>query len=431
MIWIELAVVLTSIVVGIRLKGVGLGVMGALGLLLLVFGFHLQPVNPPFNVLMVIMAAVTAASAMEAAGGLSYLTYLASSLIQRHPTYITFISPVVSYLFTFLSGTSHLTYSILPIVAEVARKTGVRPERPLTATVIASQQAILGSPISVAAATAFGILEPFGLSLPDLMKICIPSTVIGLIMGTLVSSRLGSSTYEAPNTPESEESNTTLELAAPRKAKLSVMLFLSSVVIIVFLGTFKQFLPHWKIGGEIKMMKMTDLVAMVMLTVAALIVLVCRPKTKEIVRGRVFVAGMQAVIVILGITWLGGTFFKGNLPQITALIKARILESPWQFSFLLFFTTLISTSQAATLQLLLPLGLSLGLPMATLLGALPAVNSFFFIPSYPTMVAAVELDQSGTTRVGKFIINHSFMLPGIAATGSACIASFLLAKWLF
>jgi anaerobic C4-dicarboxylate transporter DcuA len=438
-IWLEIIIVLGAIFIGTRLKGISLGIMGGLGLAILAFFFHLKPTDPPFDLLLIITSVVTAAGTLEAAGGLGYLSALAEKAIKKYPHRITFIAPFITYILTFLAGTGHIIYSILPIIATVARETGVRPERPLTASVIASQQAAVASPISAPTAILISLLAPQGIGLLDILCILVPATLGGVLVTTLVVNKLGKELSEEPsyvaymsnNIQKVNKEKVTAHANVSTSTKLSVFLFMMGISIIVILGTFKGLRPTWQIGGKLVELDMPTIIEILMLSVAALILIICQVKPNEITKSSVFTGGIQAVISIMGISWLGDTFVKANQVEIMALIQSQIVKHPWQFSFILFFMSILLVSQTATIRALIPLGLALGIPAITLLAASPAVNGLFFIPNYPTLLAAINLDRTGTTRVGKYVLNHSFMIPGLIATSTAVIIAFGLVKYLF
>ncbi|ACE05683.1 hypothetical protein Aasi_0240 [Candidatus Amoebophilus asiaticus 5a2] len=439
MIWLQVIVVLSAIIIGTRLKGISLGIMGGLGLAILAFFFHLQPTEPPFCVLLIITSVITAAGTLEAAGGLGYLSSLAEKAIKKYPHRITFIAPLITYIFTFLVGTGHIIYSILPIIATVAKETGIRPERPLTTSVIAAQQAAMASPISAPTAILIGLLAPHGIELLDMLCILIPATLGGMLITTLVINKTGKELSEEPGyaeflktSQETNHNNVSTPLSkVTTSAKLSVILFGVGILFIILLGAFKGLRPSWEKSGKLIPMDMSIVIAIMMLSIAALIVLICKLKPTEITKASVFTGGIQAVISILGISWLGDTFVNANQAQIMELVQAQILKHPWQFSIILFCMSILLVSQTATIRALIPLGLTLGIPALTLLAAVPAVNGLFFIPNYPTLLAATNLDSTGTTRIGKYILNHSFMLPGLIATSSAVLIAFGLVKYLF
>jgi anaerobic C4-dicarboxylate transporter DcuA len=436
-IWLQVAVLLGAILIGARLQGISLGIMGGLGLAILAFFFHLQPSDPPVTVVLIITAVVTAASTLETAGGLAYLSNLAEKAIKKYPNRITFIAPLISYLFTFLAGTGHVIYSILPIIATVARETGVRPERPLSASVIATQQAAIASPISAPTAILVSILAPQGIELLTMLMILIPATLGGMIITTLIVNKIGKELKEDPayiaylqsNKQEATGDQKARSLHVSSTAKRSVVIFLVGILCIVIMGAFKSLRPSWEVNGKLTPMDMPLVIEILMLSVASIIMLTCKIKATEITKASVFTSGIQAVISILGISWLGDTFVNANKAEILALAQHQIANHPWQFGFILFGMSILLVSQTATMRALMPLGLALGIPATTLLAVTPAVNGVFFIPNYPTLLAAINLDRTGTTRVGKYMLNHSFMLPGLVATTSASLIAFGLVHY--
>ncbi|MGD8191697.1 anaerobic C4-dicarboxylate transporter family protein [Brevibacillus ginsengisoli] len=436
MFWLELLVVLICIYFGARIGGLGLGVMGGLGLSVLTFVFHLKPTSAPIDVILMIAAVITAAGAMQAAGGMDYLVQLAEKMLRKNPSRITFMGPLVTYLFTFFAGTGHVAYSVMPVIAEVATESGVRPERPMSIAAIASQQAITASPISAATVALLGLLGGYNIQLVDIMKICVPATFLGCMIAAFVCSKMGK---ELKDDPEYQrrvaaglikmKESTAKKVELKPGAKLSVILFVVSAILIVLLGTFPELRPVWPVAGaKPDRLSMPSTIEMVMLSIAALIIIFSKVKVEEIVKGNVFQAGVTAVIGIFGIAWMGDTFFSGNMDLLTGSIKDMVTSAPWLFALALFLLSVLLYSQAATVRTLMPLGLSLGLGPAALIAMFPAVNGYFFIPNYPTIVAAINFDRTGTTRIGKYILNHSFMVPGIVATVSAVVIGFGLAQ---
>jgi anaerobic C4-dicarboxylate transporter DcuA len=430
--WLQFFILLACIFVGARLGGVGLGVMGGVGLAILVFGFGLQPTSAPIDVMLMILAVVTAAGALQASGGMEYLVHLAEKALRKNPKWITFIAPMVTYIFTFCAGTGHVAYSILPVIAEVSRESGVRPERPMSIAVIASQQAITASPISAATVALLALLTDFNITLLDIMMISIPSTFIACMVAAFVSSKMGKELKMDPEYLKRLDAGLApimkdkKEFIPTKGAKLSVIFFLLAAVLVVILGSIEELRPGWTIEGVFTRMTMPAAIEIVMLTIAALIIIFCKPNVENIVSGSVFRAGATAVVAIFGIAWMGDTFFQGNLALISGSISNLVTAAPWLFAIALFALSILLYSQAATVRTLMPLGVALGINPALLIAMFPAVNGYFFIPNYPTVVAAINFDRTGTTRIGKYILNHSFMIPGLIATiGSVAIGIFL------
>ena len=434
--WLQLIVVLAAIVIGARLGGIGLGVMGGAGLALLCFVFGLQPTAPPIDVMLMIVAVISAASCMQAAGGLDYMVKLAERLLRKHPAWVTLLSPLVTYLFTFMAGTGHIAYSVLPVIAEVARETKIRPERPLGIAVIASQQAITASPISAATVALLGMLAGFDISLFDILKISVPATLIGVLVGAFCSMKVGKELVNDPEYQrrlkegmiESRLAETTVSFNL-QKARISVAIFLLATFLIVLFGSVDALRPVFWADGKLVPLDMPSIIEIIMLSTSALILIICRIDGIKAVQGSIFSAGMQAVIAIFGIAWMGDTFIAGNLSSLTSSIEGVVQSMPWLFGVALFVMSILLYSQAATIRAVLPLGIALGISPWMLIALFPAVNGYFFIPNYPTVVAAINFDRTGTTRIGKYILNHSFMMPGMVCT-IVSIAVGLLLIWL-
>ncbi len=429
---IQLLFVLTAIIVGARLGGIGLGVMGGVGLAILVFVFGLEPTSPPIDVMLMIAAVISAAAAMQAAGGLDWLVRVAEKLLRKNPSQVTIVSPLVTYFFTFVAGTGHVAYSVLPVIAEVARETKVRPERPLGIAVIASQQAITASPISAATVALLGLLTGFDITLFDILKVTIPATLVGVLVGAFLSKRVGKELMEDPEYLRrieqgmiKENSLKFNEIRNVKTAVTSVILFLVATAMIVLFGSIPAMRPTFN-GVS---MGMPALIEILMLSACAIILLVSKTNGIAPTQGSVFIAGMQAVIAIFGIAWMGDTFINGNITVLTESIKGLVTEMPWLFAVALFVMSILLYSQAATVRAIMPLGVALGLSPWMLIALFPAVNGYFFIPNYPTLVAAINFDRTGTTKIGKYILNHSFMMPGMVATIVAVSVGLLLIQF--
>ena len=438
MLFLQLLVVLVAIIIGARLGGIGLGVMGGVGLAILSFVFGLQPTAPPIDVMLMIAAVIAAASCMQAAGGLEYMVKVAEHILRRNPAKVTILSPIVTYLFTFIAGTGHIAYSVLPVIAEVARETKIRPERPLGIAVIASQQAITASPISAATVALLGLLAGFDISLFDILKVTVPATLIGVLVGAFCSMKVGKELEDDPEyqrrlkegmIEEVTQESTRIENLS--KARISVLIFLLATFLIVLFGSIDSLRPSFEVNGQVTMLNMPSIIEIIMLSTAAVILLVCRIDGIKAVQGNIFPAGMQAVIAIFGIAWMGDTFIAGNLEQLKGSIEQVVQSMPWLFGVALFVMSILLYSQAATIRAVGPLGIALGISPLLLIALFPAVNGYFFIPNYPTVVAAINFDRTGTTRIGKYILNHSFMMPGLVSTIVAILVGLLLIQVLF
>lgn len=399
---LQLLFVLVAIIIGARVGGIGLGILGGLGLAVLTFVFGLQPTAPPIDVMLMIVAVIAAASCMQAAGGLDLMVKWAEKILRKNPHHITLLSPFVTYFFTFFAGTGHVAYSVLPVIAEVAKDTGIRPERPLGIAVIASQQAITASPISAATVAMLSMLAGYNISLFDILKISIPCTLIGVLLGALYSMKVGKELKDDPEYQRrlaageiSGDGYHTAEVASYGKALTSVILFLAATIGIVLFGSIDGLRPTFATAqGEVQM-EMSHIIEILMLSAASLILLLTKTDGIKAAKCSVFNAGMQAVVAIFGIAWMGDTFIAGNMEVMKENIFGLVTDMPWLFGVALFLMSILLFSQAATVRSLLPLGIALGISPYMLIALFPAVNGYFFLPNYPTVIAAINFDTTG------------------------------------
>ena len=442
MIYFELLVVLLAIFIGARVGGIGLGIFGMIGLGILVFGFGLKPGKAPVDVMLIIVAVITAAAALQAAGGLDYLVKVAEKILRKNPAMITFLAPIVCYFFTLFSGTGHIAYSLLPIISEIATDSKVRPERPLSISVIASQQAITASPISAATAALLSaeLLGSKGITLGNILTVCVPATLIGVIVGAIVVNFIGVPLEKDPEylcrlkeglLQKEEKSAIQISEKDQQRAKISVIIFLIAVVSIMLFGSIDILRPSFMIDGKLQKMEMTHIIEIIMMTAAGLILIFTRIDVNKVIKGSVFLAGMQAVIAIFGIAWMGDTFFDGNAKFIEDNIENIVTHYPFLFAIALFVMSILLFSQASTVKTLYPMAVTtLNLPALSLIAMFPAVNGYFFIPNYPTVVAAIDFDRTGTTRIGKYVLNHSFQIPGFVATIVAIAVGYFIIMFM-
>jgi anaerobic C4-dicarboxylate transporter DcuA len=440
MLWIELGVLIACIVVGARLGGIALGGVAGIGLTIFVFAFQMPPGSPPTIVLGMIIAVITALSTVQAAGGLDYLILIAERVMRRKPQWITFVAPLVTYALIAASGTQHVIYALLPVIAEVSRKAGVRPERPLSISVIAAQQALVASPISAATVAMLAVVGTSGIGLPQIAMVVIPSTLVAVILGAVSVAWRGKALEVDPEYQERLASGKVkppgdlpaITGKALLNARGSTVLFLAAIAFVVVLGIFPDLKPETIIKGELKELDTAAAIMIVMLAVAGLCMAFFQASAETAVKGSIMKGGVTAFVSILGVSWLGSSLFEGNRAAIVGGISGVIQQAPWVFALGLFVLSILLMSQAATVVTLMPVGVALGLSPWLLVGLYPAVNGYFFLPTYGTTLAAVSFDQTGTTRIGKFLVNHSFMRPGlvatIASTATAVALSSLLLK---
>ncbi|KHN50392.1 anaerobic C4-dicarboxylate transporter [Pectobacterium fontis] len=432
MLGLELLIVLLAIYLGARLGGIGIGFAGGLGVLVLTLGFQIKPGVIPFDVIEIIMAVIAAIAAMQVAGGMDYLVSLAEKLLRKHPKYVTFLAPLVTYFMTILAGTGHTAFSTLPVIAEVAKEQGIRPSRPLSIAVVASQIAITASPISAAVVFVAGILEPHGVSYLLLLGICIPTTLAAILLTAIVTNFLGKELKDDPIYQERlKKGETTLRGNSQHEiqpgAKLSVMLFLIGIVAVVLYAT--------AISSTVGLIQnpvlpRNEAIVVFMLTIATLICLTCKIDTARILSASTFKSGMSACICVMGVAWLGDTFVKAHISDIQDTAGTLLQSYPWMLAVVLFFAATLLYSQAATAKALMPAALLLGVSPVTAVASFAAVSALFVLPTYPTLLAAVEMDDTGSTRIGKFVFNHSFLIPGVIAITLSVIFGFILGSIL-
>ena len=434
---LQLFVVLAMIFVGARVGGIGLGIYGMVGVFVLTFVFGLEPGAVPIDVMLIIVSVITASAALQAAGGLDYMVNVAARFLRRHPSRITFFAPLTTWLFCILAGTAHTCYALLPIIAEIARKGQVRPERPLSVATVSASLGITGSPVSAATAAILSqsILGEHGIGIDDILIVTIPASLIAILVASLVQNHVGKPLTEDPEYQRrlregllhDEEESSSEELPVNPRAKWAVASFLLGVLLVVLFGSFPELRPSFR--GEVLGMNAT--IEMVMMAIAALILIVGKADVKKAAQGNVFASGMNAMVAIFGVAWMGSTFFEGNQDIILGSIEGVFANYPLLFAIPLFIFSIMLFSQAATAKTLYPIGLALGVPPLVLLALFPAVNGYFFLPNYPTEVAAIGFDRTGTTRIGRFVVNHSFQLAGFITTFVSIGVGYLIIALLY
>lgn len=425
---VHIVIVLAAIVLGARLGSIAIGFAGGLGVLLLgATGIPVTREDIPFDVIAIIMAVIAAIAAMQKAGGMDYLVHLAERLLRKNPRYITYLAPLVTYFMTLFAGTGHTAFSTLPVIAEVAKEGGVRPSWPLSVAVVASQMAITASPISAAVVLMASLLEPQGVGYLTLLSIVIPATLLAILPTAFVANRLG---------PELESDQVYRQrlqqglVAPPRGAanyqptassKMSVLIFLVAIVAVMLYAT-----ASTEQVGLISdpAIPRNEAIMVIMLTAATAIVLACKVDAATIVNTPVFKSGMSAAVCVLGVAWLGTTIINHYIEEIKSGSGELLTARPWLLAVVLFFAAALLYSQAATTKAIMPAALAVGVSPLTAIASFAAVSALFVLPTYPTLLAAVEMDDTGSTRVGKFVFNHSFIIPGTLAIALAVAFGF-------
>lgn len=443
LILLQFAIVLALIFKGARVGGIGLGIYGMVGVFILVFVFGMKPGNLPIDVMLIIVSVITAAAALQAAGGLDYLVGLAAKFLRKHPTHITYFGPLTTWLFCLVAGTAHTCYSLLPIISEIATNSKIRPERPLSVATIAASLGITGSPVSAATAAIIStdLLGGAGVELKDVMMICIPSSLIAILVAAFVQNHIGKELEDdevykervAKGIIDPEHDSKLIDemIKNPNpRAKYAVVAFLLGVLMVVVFGSVPSLRPSFMVDGVLHRVTMPETIEIVMMSVAALILVVGKANVHDAVKGNVFGAGMNAMVAIFGIAWMGDTFFNGNLAFFKEHIANVVTQYPFLFAIALFFMSIMLFSQAATVRTLYPLGIGLGIAPLALVAMFPAVNGYFFLPNYPTTVAAINFDRTGSTRIGRFVVNHSFQLAGFITTFVSIGVGYLIIQFM-
>ncbi|CAH7033525.1 Anaerobic C4-dicarboxylate transporter DcuB [Vibrio chagasii] len=438
MLYFEFLFLLVVLYIGSRYGGIGLGVVSGIGLVIEVFVFKMPPTSPPVTVMLIILAVVTCASILEAAGGLKYMLQVAERVLRKNPKRVTLIAPFVTYSMTFLLGTGHAVYSIMPIIGDVALKNGIRPERPMAAASVASQLAITASPISAAVVYYLAQLSDIqhSITLLSILMVTVPATLFGTFLLSLYSLKRGKELNDDPEyqarlkDPEWKKriestTATSLDEVLPTSARNAVLIFLLSIVVIVIVAMVPEI--RTIVDGD-KPIKMSVIIQMMMLCFGGIILLATKTDPRDVPNGVVFKSGMVAAIAIFGIAWMSDTYFQYAMPQFKSGIVEMVTNYPWTFALALFIVSVVVNSQAATARMMLPVGLGLGLDPALLIGLMPAVYGYFFIPNYPSDIATVNFDVSGTTKIGKWYFNHSFMSVGLIGVVGACCLGYALAQ---
>ena len=475
---LQLLIVLGALWVGSRYGSLALGAISGIGLALLVFGFGLKPGTPPTDVIYIIIAAVTCAGIMQASGGMDWLIQIAEKMLRRHPDRITFLAPLTTFFLTVLVGTGHVVYTLMPIICDIALKKGIRPERPCGVASIASQVGITCSPIAAAVVAFVSISNTngFNITIPQVLMVSIPACLCGLMAAASASYRRGLDLDKDPEfqkkiaDPVQREyiygSNaTTLDKEIPQSAKNAVYIFLGALAVIVFFAIFQEALPSYRTlravhdanalyitpdlsvsGDQLvkanvylkgatewydKTLPMNIVIQVVMITAAALMIIFCKASPKKAVAGPVWQSGMVAVVAIYGIAWLADTYFSNYLNEMKVMLAGVVAQYPWSIAFVFFLVSVLINSQGAVVVAMLPLAYTLGIDGPVLLGVLPAVYGYFFIPNYPSDIATVNFDRSGTTVIGKYLLNHSFMMPGLICVFTSTIVAYILASLFY
>ena len=438
---IQLLIVLGALYVGSRYGSLALGAISGIGLAILVFGFGMKPGTPPTDVIYIIIAAVTCAGVLQASGGMDWLIQIAEKMLRKHPDSITILAPFTTFFLTVLVGTGHVVYTLMPIIVDIAIKKGIRPERPCGVASVASQVGITCSPIAAAVVAFVTISNANGydVSIPQVLMVTIPACVIGLLFAAMASYRRGKDLDKDPEFLKRIEDPTvknyvygsdatTLDKVIDKKAKLAVYIFLLAILVIVGLAFCQMVMSKEALA---KLPKMNIAIQIIMLCATAFMIIFCKVDLKKAAGGTVWRSGMVAVVAIYGIAWMADTYFGNYMDQIKEMLTGLVTQYPWSIAVVFFLVSVLINSQGAVVVAMLPLAYELGIAGPVLLGVLPSVYGYFFIPNYPSDIATVNFDRSGTTKIGKYLLNHSFMMPGLISVTVSTVIGYLITNVLF
>lgn len=434
--WLQLLVLLACLFYAAPKGGMTLGLMGGVGLVIFIFGFGLKPGKPPVDVILTIMAVVCAGASLQAAGGLDCLLQIAERILRRHPRAVCYLAPYLCWFLTVLCGTGHVVYTMLPIIYDVAIKNNIRPERPMAASTIAAQMGVICSPAAVAAVSMIALLDgqmvggrPFGFA--QLFAIVIPAGLVGLFMVGTFSVFRGKDLDKDEKfqaliaDPEQRayvygETTTLVGVKFTGKQWASLWIFLATVAVVAVMGSFPEFRP---MVGK-KRLSMTLVIQMFMLLAGILMVMFC--DAKKINKTNVFNAGMVAIVSVYGVAWMSDTMFSNHLADLKVALTDWIKQAPWTFGLVLLLVSKLVNSQAAAVATVVPVALAIGTPPGIIVAMASACYGYYILPTYPSDLAALTFDRSGTTHIGKFVINHSFILPGLIGVLTAVAVGWVL-----
>lgn len=442
MITLQFIIIILCLLVGTRYGGMGLGLISGIGLFILTFIFGLEPGKPPVDVMLTILAVIGCAAVLQTAGGLNVMMQFAERLLRKHPQHITLLAPFTTWSLTFLCGTGHVVYTMFPIISDIAIKKGIRPERPMAIASVASQMAITASPVSVAVVSLVSIIGAnHGIgqaySILEILAVSVPASLVGVLMAALWSLRRGKDLDKDPDfqarikDPEQRDfiygsTDTLLNQVFPKQAYWSTGIFFVAIALVVLLGAFADLRPAFEVKGKMQSLSMNLVIQMMMLIAGAVILIGCKVKPSDISNGAVFKAGMVAIFSVFGVAWMSDTFFQAHMGDLKLVLEDVVKGHPWTYAIVLFLVSKLVNSQAAALTAIAPMGLQLGVDPKMLIAFFPAAYGYFVLPTYPSDLACIGFDRSGTTKIGKFIINHSFIIPGLIGVICSCITGYVL-----
>jgi anaerobic C4-dicarboxylate transporter DcuB len=444
--WLEFAVILACIVMGTRVGGAGVGLWGGVGVAILVFVFGEIPGAPPATAVAIILAVVTAASLMQAAGGIDWMVKVAAGIIERNPNRITLVAPLTAFAFSVGAGTSNILYPLMPVIYDVSYRNGIRPSRPMSVSVVQSGVALAASPVSAAMAAMLTLTDvaPYNLGLTQILAITFPSCVVGIIVTSLVVSRLGPELADDPEVQEkirrgelppiggTDTTSVADTLTATAEGRRAALVFFAGVLMIVLFGLFPDLRPSFEVGEETVTLDMTSTIVIVMFVVGTVIVMVARPPVKDLPDQTVFKAGIVAAIALFGIAWMTATFIEANETLIVDTVGGWIDDYKFVFALAVFIVAAMTTSQSTATRTMVPVGLAAGLAPGLLTGMWGgAVGGVYSLPTGGPQIAGANFDRSGTTKLGTKLIDHSYFVPMLILVATTTLTGALIGAIFF
>ena len=434
-------VLIVCLIIGVRHGGIGLAVISGVGLCIYTFIFRYQPGTPPIGVMLTILAVVTCAGFLQTSGGLTVMLKYAERFLRHNPKQVTIFAPITTWFLTVLCGTGHVVYTMFPIIYDIAIKQGIRPERPMAVASVASQMGICASPVSVAVVSMLGFMHASGhpYTVMQIIGISIPATFTGVLCAALWSYRRGKDLDKDERfqtlikDPEQKayvygDTESLMGKELPSSFYHATLIFFVGILVIAALGNFPDFLPHFADKkGVLQPISMTDVIQMIMLLVGAVILIVCKVKAKEVGNSQVFRSGIVALVSVYGVAWMANTYFSAHMAFLKDFLGQAVQNYPWAYVILAFVTSKLVNSQGAAIAIVVPMALSVGMDPVLILSFISACYGYFFLPTYPSDLACIGFDRSGTTRIGKYILNHSFMIPGLIGVASGCVMGYIVA----
>jgi anaerobic C4-dicarboxylate transporter DcuB len=441
---IQLLIVLVCLFYGAKKGGIALGLLGGVGLLVLAFGFGVKPGQPSIAVMLTILAVVVASATLQASGGLDVMLQIAERVLRRNPRYVSILAPFVTFFLTVLCGTGHVVYTMLPIIYDIAIKNNIRPERPMAASSVSSQMGIIASPVSVAVVSLTAYLLGAQNKLAgfdgylDLLMITIPSSMLGVLAIGIFSWFRGKDLDKDENfqkfitVPENRQyvygdNATLLGKQLPRSCWVAMWIFLAAIAVVAILGAFENLRPGWEVKGKMTRLGMVETIQIFMLLAGSLIIIFTPTDVSKISKNEIFRSGMIALVAVFGISWMADSMFAVHTPMIKEALGSVVQEHPWTYAVMLLLISKFVNSQAAALAAFVPLALGIGVSPAVILAFAPACYGYYILPTYPSDLAAIQFDRSGTTKIGKLVINHSFIIPGLTGVFISCVFGYLFA----